>query len=181
MAREQDLVAQARRGEREACRLLVERYEDLIAATVTGMLGASAEADDVGQETFVRFFQQLDRYRGDGGVAPYLTRIAVNLSLNALERRRRRRWLFLSRDEAPELPEPETDDGSDFDRREIVHRALQHLDPNQRAVVVLRLIDGFSTAETAELLDIPIGTVLSRLARAQKKLKKLLEPYLADE
>ncbi len=85
-------------GDEEAFRCLVERYEGAVAATVIGMLGPGGEVDDVGQEVFVRFYRALDRFRGDSSLKTYLTRIAINLSLNELKRRRR--WLdrFRSRD-----------------------------------------------------------------------------------
>ena len=183
MAAEQALVARARGGDEAAFRALVDRYRDLVAATVVGMLGPGAEAEDVGQETFVRFYRSLSRYRGEGGVAPYLTRIAINLSLNALEKRKRRRWRFRSRDARPDLPEPAVDGertAGAFDRQRLVRQALGALSPEHRAVVVLRLIDGYSTKETAALLDLPVGTVLSRLYRAQQNMKTYLAPYLRD-
>lgn len=184
-AAEQRLVARARDGDRTAFREIVERYEGLVAATVIGMLGKGAEADDVGQRTFIRFYKALDQYRGEGGVAPYLTRIAVNLSLNEIDRRNRRRRRFTSRDaENVRAHEPAMDGARElqrFDEEEKIHRAIQRLDPIHRSVVVLRLMNGYSTKETAELLDIPVGTVLSRLYRAQNNLRELLSPYLEDD
>ena len=180
---EQRLVARARRGDRAAFREIVERYEGLVAATVIGMLGRGPEAEDVGQQTFIRLYKALDQYRGEGGLAPYLTRIAVNLSLNALDKRKRRQKRFVSHD-AKERFEPAFDGARDlrrFDEEELVHKAIQQLNPIHRSVVVLRLIDGYSTKETAELLDIPVGTVLSRLYRAQEHLRDLLGPYLEED
>lgn len=180
---EQRLVARARQGDRAAFREIVERYEGLVAATVIGMLGRGPEAEDVGQQTFIRFYKALDQYRGEGGLAPYLTRIAVNLSLNALDKRMRRRKRFVSHD-AREQFEPAFDAARDlrrFNEEELVHKAIQQLNPIHRSVVVLRLIDGYSTKETAELLDIPVGTVLSRLYRAQEQLRDLLGPYLEED
>ena len=63
------------------------------------------------------------------------------------------------------------------DKKEIVQKAIQKLEPKFRAVIILRLMDGYSTAETARILKVPVGTILSRLARAQKKLKAILTPY----
>ena len=68
---------------------------------------------------------------------------------------------------------PESDDN-----RELIQRAIQELSPKFRSAIILRLIDGYSTEETANILKVPIGTVLSRLARAQKKLKEILSPML---
>ena len=99
MGTDHALIDQARAGDEAALRTLIERYEPQVAATVVGMLGPGDEADDVGQETFVRFYQSLDKFRGDAALGTYLTRIAINLSLNALERRKRQRWRFWSRDD----------------------------------------------------------------------------------
>lgn len=183
-AHEQALVARARQGDHAAFRALVERYEGLVAATVIGMLGRGEEAEDVGQQVFIKLYESLAKYRGEGGLAPYLTRIAVNLSLNALDKRKRRRARFWSRDEAPEaVPDPPSDDAPDaerYDRAKAVRRALDALPPAYRSVAVLRMMDGYSTKETAALLGIPLGTVLSRLARAQRQLRDLLGTYLGD-
>lgn len=178
------LVAQARAGDQEAFRRLVERHEGLVAATVVNMLGPGPDAEDVGQEVFIRFYRALHQYRGDAQVGTYLTRIAINLSLNAIKRRKRRRLRFLSRDEAATLREPSVEERGRSEARldgAVLHRALQDLTPPFRSVVVLRLVDGYSTKETADILNIPVGTVLSRLARAQRKLRALLAPCFEDE
>ena len=182
-----ELIARARDGQSRAFRQLVERYEDQVAATVIGMLGRGAEADDVGQETFIRFYESLNQYRGDAGVGTYLTRIAINQSLKALKKRKRWYERFWSRDADPdaaltrEPPVPGEDEIDARDHAELVHRALEHLSDDHRAVVVLRLLDGYSTRETAEMLDIPEGTVMSRLYRATSTLESLLRPYLSPD
>lgn len=179
---DQALIERAQGGDAEAFGRLVERYEAPVAATVVGMLGPGPDADDVGQEVFIRLYESLDQFRGESSLETYLIRIAINLSLN--EAKQQRRWYrrFLSRDEEENaLPEPPVHGHHVIDsreRRELVHRAIQHLNPKHRAVIVLRLIDGYSTKETADLLDIPEGTVLSRLARAKDKLKMTLTPYI---
>tara|TARA_B100000674_G_scaffold477396_1_gene473035 strand:- start:425 stop:1003 length:579 start_codon:yes stop_codon:yes gene_type:complete len=174
-----ECIARTKTGDGQAFRQLVERYEGQVAATVVGMLGSGAEAEDVGQEVFIRFYESLDKFRGDSAVGTYLTRIAINLSLNAVERRKRMRWRFWSRDEAEDPPEYVGVDGreerSRQEQSESVHAALQQLDPAFRAVVVLRMLEGYSTKETADLLDVAEGTVLSRLSRAIKKLEEVFK------
>jgi len=182
---DEDLVAQARQGNHHAFRLLVERHEDAIAATVTAMLGPTAEVDDVVQEVFIRFYQTLDRFQGKAALSTYLKRIAINRSLDALRRRKRLLGRFFSRDdETRHLPDPAAENDESLEAQErarLVHQAIQDLPPKHRAVVVLRLIEGYSTEETAALLDIPYGTVLSRLSRAHDKLKERLAPYLHEK
>jgi len=170
------LIDRAREGDERAFRTLVERYESRVASTVIGMLGPGDEADDVGQETFIRFYRSLDRFRGDSSLATYLTRIAINLSLTALKKRKRLRSRFMSRDEAPR---PDTEGAWDprgeierVDARRRVRAAIDRLGADHRAVVVLRMIEGHSTRETAEILGVPAGTVMSRLARAMERLER---------
>lgn len=179
---DEELIAAARQGDDGAFQQLVRRHQSRVAATVISMLGKCVEADDVGQETFLRFYNALPNFRGDAGVETYLTRIAINLSLNELKRRRRRNFLFQplpeQNDEAApaRLPQIEQDE-----RAELLHRAIRRLKPAFRAVVVLRLLEGYATDETAAMLGISEGTVKSRLARAHDKLRKWLQPFFSEE
>lgn len=171
-----ELVNRARQGDQRAFAGIVEKYESLVANVVKGMMGNVPEADDVGQEVFIRFYHSLDKYRGEAALGTYLTRIAINLSLNELKKRKRVVGLFTEKQE--EAGYSDLSDGEreteKRDTREVVEAALQELEEGFRAVVVLRLIEGYSTKETAEILNLPLGTVLSRLSRAQKQLKEIL-------
>lgn len=174
---EQELVRKAQNGDKNAFRALVKQNEHRVAATVIGMLGNCPETDDVGQETFIRFYQSLDKFRGESSIGTYLTRIAINLCLNELKRRKRRDKHFFSRwEEKMEHAADKNDPNRKKELKEVVHAGIGKLEPKYRAVVVLRLIEGYSTQETAQILRLPVGTVLSRLARAQKKLKEILTP-----
>lgn len=186
------LIKEARSGNQLAFKCLVERYETRVATTVTSMLGRNAEAEDVGQETFIRFYKALDSFRGDSSVSTYLNRIAINLSLNALKRRKRFFARFQQTDEenmtalqsttlhagTVQSSSPEVENA---EKGALIQKAILQLKPAFRAVIVLRLVEGYSTKETAEILDLPIGTVLSRLSRAQLKLRDKLRPYFSDE
>jgi RNA polymerase sigma-70 factor (ECF subfamily) len=88
---------------------------------------------------------------------------------------------FIKPDEVKMNSEANADEISAFENQDLVNRALQQLEQEFRAVVVLRLIEGYSTEETAKILKIPVGTVLSRLARAQKKLRNFLMPYIEEK
>ena len=173
---DQALIDRSRAGDERAFRDLVERYEPRVAATVIGMLGPGDEAEDVGQETFIRLYRALDRFRGDSSLGTYVTRIAINLSLTALKKRKRRISRFVSQDETErDRPEASWDPRGELERKDDIRRvreAVARLAPNHRAVVVLRMIDGYSTREAAEILGVPVGTVMSRLARAMERLEK---------
>jgi len=171
------LVARAAGGDELAFRALVTRHESAVARTVTAMLGPGDDADDVGQETFVRFFGALPRFRGDAEVRTYLTRIAVNLACDALERRRKRQgWIRLGgTDSDPPIEAPDQTDALERDeRKQLVVRAVESLDAKHKAVVVLRLLEERSTREVADALGVPEGTVVSRLKRALQKLEQTL-------
>lgn len=178
LATDLDLITEAKSGNQLAFKQLVERYENRVAATVIGMLGNTPEADDIGQTVFVRFYKALNNFRGDAALSTYLTRIAINLSLNELKKRKRRRlFTFFSDTAETTLQLPDTSlSQSAKDTQEMVQWGIQQLKPDFRSVVILRMIEGYSTKETAAILEIPLGTVLSRLTRAQHKLKKILQP-----
>lgn len=175
-----DLVEQCKSGDQNAFRALVERHQQQVRGTVIGMIGANQEAEDVAQEVFIRFYRSLEDFRGDSKLGTYLTRIAINLSLNELKRqqRRNRRFLFFEKNEKVFQIEDTSANPSRKDTQEMVQHALQRLEPNFRSVIVLRMIDGYSVKETAEILKLPQGTIASRLARGQKKLKEILSTYL---
>lgn len=181
------LVEIARKGDKDAFRRIVERHEAAVAAVVVGMLGAGDEADDVGQETFVRFYRSLSKFRGDAALRTYLSRIAMNLSLNALKRRKReagRTQRLESEPNARAFADPQMGPQRRLERDETqqaVRAAIAGLDEKHRSVVSLRMIQGMSTKEAAEVLGLPEGTVLSRLSRAMKKLETELEPWMHEE
>ena len=181
---DQELVERARAGDALAFEQIIHRYEGQVAATVIGMMGRCPEADDVGQETFIRLHTYLHKYRGDAALGTYIVRIAINQALKALKQRKRWRQRFVGYDqEALEFREPVTEAGDTVDARErerLVHAALAKINPEQRAVVVLRMLEGYSTRETAAMLNVPEGTVMSRLSRALERLKGLLGPLLLE-
>ena len=174
---DRDIVEKARDGDKAAFSALVRRYEQTVAGVVIGMLGRGEDAEDVGQNVFIRFYKALGDYRGEASLGTYLTRIAINLSLNELKRRQRRNlFIYKPASDGHELEiKDEQDRQDEQDTKQAVNDALQKLEPKFRSVVVLRMLQGYSTKETAEILRIPLGTVLSRLARAQEKLKELLK------
>jgi RNA polymerase sigma-70 factor (ECF subfamily) len=178
---DEKLIQAFHAGSENAFTELVRRYESRVAATVIGMLGKCPEAEDVGQETFIRFYNGLKRFRGDSSIGTYLTRIAINLSLNELKRRKRKRILFMQNPRDNELNISNAETKNIYNgEKEIIHSALKKLDPKFRSVIVLRLLEDYSIKETAEILNIPTGTVLSRLSRAQMKLKNILSPYFGE-
>lgn len=170
-------------GNERAFRFLVERYQAHIVRTVTGMLGPSSDVDDTVQEVFVRFHSALGSFRGQSSIKTFLTRIAINRSLDVIRSRKRRMFVSWDSEEtetiASDLPSPEMA-AIHTDERARLRRAINTLSPRHKAVVVLRLIDGLSTSETADILQVPYGTVLSRLKRALGRLKETIRELPSD-
>jgi RNA polymerase sigma-70 factor, ECF subfamily len=176
-ADDDELVRASLGGDKQAFGEIVGRYRKMVARTVKGMLGDSVFAEDVGQEVFIKLFYSLADFRGEAKLSTYIQKIAVNLTLNEIKRRKRFFSMF-SQKGNNEMHEIEVADHDTEERREaseIVQKALQGIEPKLRVIVTMRMLQGYSTKETAEMLDLPLGTVLSRLSRAQEKLRVILE------
>jgi RNA polymerase sigma-70 factor (ECF subfamily) len=173
------LVKATIEGDQEAFRELVNRYRKMVARTVKGMLGDSVYSEDIGQEVFIKLYHSLQEFRGEAKLSTYIQKIAVNLTLNEIKRRKRFFSMFLHKanDELYEFDVADEDYAEKKDVREVVSGALNELDPKFRIIVVMRMLQGYSTKETSEILGLPLGTVLSRLARAQDQLKIKLKKY----
>lgn len=157
---------------------IVRRNKSRIAYTVFGFLGNSDDSEDIGQEVFIRFLRNINNFNGKFSLSNYLVKIAINLSLNELRRRKIRRLFSFERmiEDGIEISSSTKVDLMN-DNKMVIQEALAKLSDKHRAVIVLRLIDEYSTVETAQLLNLPVGTVLSRMARAQDKLRDLLKSY----
>jgi RNA polymerase sigma-70 factor, ECF subfamily len=173
---ENELLEHAKLGDQRAFKSLVECFEQPIATVVKGILGDCAEAEDVGQEVFIRFYKSMHQFNRKSTLKTYLTCIAVNLSINELKKRKKSQCNNLNETQST-LMTKETD-CINFEDRELIDKALCQLPDKQRSIVVLRLMQGYSVKETSKILKIPQGTVLSRLSRAQDTLKKILRPLI---
>jgi len=174
---ETELVTASLNGDKRAFGEIVTRYQKMVARTVKGMLGDSVFADDIGQEVFIKLYYSLSEFRGEAKLSTYIQKIAVNLTLNEIKRRKRFFSMF-SQKGNNEMYEFEVADRDDEERKEaaeLVNKALLAMDPKFRVILTMRMLQGYSTKETAEILDLPLGTVLSRLSRAQEQLRNILE------
>ncbi|MDZ4788428.1 MAG: RNA polymerase sigma factor [Blastochloris sp.] len=163
---------------------LHQHYYKPLWSAVNHILQDESLTEDVVQEAFVKAFRSFDRFQGNSKVSTWLYRITINHCYDALRKRsRRQKWLGLFPLQDDEESQPheaiDTQTGAHAaehrDRHAIIQKALEKLSPDQRAVVELRLIQGLSTEETAQILRIQKGTVLSRLFYSCQKLKKLLQ------
>jgi RNA polymerase sigma-70 factor, ECF subfamily len=178
------LVQECRAGQTEAFGALVARYQDRLYPTVLRLVGSAEDAEDVLQDTFVRAFEKLDQFQGDSSFYTWIYRIAVNLALSGYRRRRARslirprfnRRACVGHEDPPDLS-PDSDPTIPLERVErekIVEAALNKLGPEHRAVVVLKDFDGHRYEEISAILNVPVGTVRSRLHRARSELRESL-------
>jgi RNA polymerase sigma-70 factor, ECF subfamily len=174
---ESDLVKATLNGDKNAFGKIVNRYRKMVARTVKGMLGDSVYAEDIGQEVFIKLYYSLSEFRGESKLSTYIQKIAVNLTLNEIKRRKRFLSVFSQKDneEIYDIDIPGPDDEACKDAKDIVNKALIEMEPRFRIILTMRMLQGYSTKETAEILDLPLGTVLSRLSRAQEQLRNILE------
>ncbi|MBI3135553.1 MAG: RNA polymerase sigma factor [Bacteroidetes bacterium] len=175
---EKILLLNAKAGDDYSFKQLVEANQQGVVRVVIGMLGDSDDAKDVAQEVFIQFYKNMDKFKGDSTLRTYLTRIAINLSLNELKKMKLSRLRIVSDTYSIHHIEDSGRTQDSNELSEMVQKAILQLEPEFRVVVVLRLMDGYSTKEVAEMLEIPLGTVLSRLARGQQKLKTILIPKI---
>jgi RNA polymerase sigma-70 factor (ECF subfamily) len=176
-ADENELVKASIEGDKLAFSEIVSRYRKMVARTVKGMLGDSVYAEDIGQEVFIKLYYSLPEFRGEAKLSTYIQKIAVNFTLNEIKRRKRFFSMFSQKGnhEMFEYEVADFDNEEKLEAKEIVNKALMSIEPKFRIVVAMRMLQGYSTKETAEILDLPLGTVLSRLSRAQEQLKGILE------
>lgn len=181
---ERELVAMARRGEAAAWEQLHRSYYAGMKSLALRVVQDDALAEDVVQEAFIKAFRTIEKFRGDSKFSTWLYRVALNQAYDAARKRQRRqKWLGLfpvaNEEEQPVYEAVDEIDASRLaqnkDLGAALKRALGKLSSEQRAVVELRLIQGFSTDETARILKCKRGTVLSRLYYSCQKLKSLLE------
>jgi RNA polymerase sigma-70 factor (ECF subfamily) len=176
------LVAAARSGETEAFGLLVRRYQDRLHAPVARITGSNTDAADVLQDAFVRAYQKLALFNGESSFYTWIYRIAINQAMTYRRRGKVRQTQPLQnpREEPSSLDDPSLP-LERAERERLVQLALGRLDPANRAVVVLKDLEGLRYEEIAKILEIPIGTVRSRLHRARSALREMLVDMDLDE
>jgi RNA polymerase sigma-70 factor, ECF subfamily len=186
------LVQRVRSGDQRAYKLLVERYQKKVYAVAFGMLKDREEARDATQEAFIKVYKYLDHFKGDASFYTWLYRITSNVCIDFMRRKGG------SSREAVEFDETIANDTSEAQigalgsrlgtnpqksalRKELLEKiqaALDQVPENHRKILLMREIEGMSYEDLARTLEIPKGTVMSRLFHARLKVQKILNEYL---
>jgi RNA polymerase sigma-70 factor (ECF subfamily) len=172
------LVAEAQRGDADAFMALLETHDRMLRSIAFRVLGDRDQMDDALQEVALKAFAALPKFRGQSSFSTWLYRIAYNTCLNRL-RGAGRTVSLPDCDEEDRLRLSSGDSAEAVIRRIELAAALGSLTPEQRAVVALVLEEGLDHHTAAEVLDIPMGTVASRLAAARSALRRFLSESLS--
>ncbi|MFT3840140.1 MAG: sigma-70 family RNA polymerase sigma factor [Myxococcaceae bacterium] len=192
MADDLTLVQRVRTGDQRAFKTLVERYQKKVFSVAFGMLKDREEARDVSQEAFVKVYKYLDHFKGDASFYTWLYRITVNICIDVMRRKGTSKGDQVEFDETIQLDTTEANLGALGSklgtnpqkaalRKELAEKiqaALQEVPEKHRAILLLRELEGMSYEDLARTLDIPKGTVMSRLFHARLKVQKVLSEYL---
>ena len=184
---ESELIRAAKAGDADAFDRLVEDHYRGVYNTAYRMLSTPSEAADATQATFVRVYEALGSFRGDASFSTWVYRITMNVCLDELRRRKNRPFSLTEEDDEGEpggqrdMPDLSDEPAGRFEQRElqeIVHDAIGRLSDDFRTVLVLYDIRGLSYQEISAALEIPLGTVKSRLNRARQALREEMEPWV---
>ncbi|MBC8469738.1 MAG: sigma-70 family RNA polymerase sigma factor [Planctomycetes bacterium] len=187
------LVRQCWQGDSAAIERLILKYQNRIYNVILKICADPDDAAELTQDTFVKIIENIENFQGRSSFYTWAFRIAVNLTLNYCRRNVRIGFSSLDAEQVPNNSQPGrllkellSDDSSldpavvaqDNELCQILVESLKKLDDAQRAVVVLRDIEGMNYNQIANVLDIELGTVRSRLSRGRKKLRQILEAIL---
>ncbi len=186
---DQAIVARVTAGDVDAFGVLVERYQDRIFSAVRNYVYNQDDAIDVTQEAFVKAYAKISSFDAGSAFYTWLYRIAINTAIDFLRRRKSRPADSLDDDKYTEIGfEPASHDmrtdplrvATLHEETRTLRNAIGRLSDKLRSVLVLHDIEGLSQEEVAEILDVPVGTVKSRVSRARAELKTLLSRQLGD-
>ena len=184
-ADEAALVRAAQAGDTAAFETIVKRYQRAIYRVAYGLTRRPEDADDLAQEAFVRAYRAIGTFRADEPLYPWLSRITVNLAYSLFRRRKRRPeaelepLLEAGREWAS--PDDTVEQVEGNEQLAQLRASFAELSPEHQAVLVLRIVESQSYEEISRTLNIPIGTVMSRLSRARGELKTRLKSRSGED
>lgn len=184
-ADEANLLQAFQRGNVEAFGVLVHRYQDRLYTALTRFLDSKEDALDILQETFLSAFANAGNFKGNSRFYTWIYRIGMNHAIDLHRRKKPRATLSIYQTDQPEFADPRGEESPDQqmirdENRQLIRKALQILSAEHRMVIVMKEIDDMRYEEIAEVLDVPVGTVRSRLHRARSELKTILEKLQAE-
>ena len=185
---DEELIAQFQKGDVQAFDVLVRRYKDQLLNYVFRFVGSRVDAEDIVQETFLRVFKNKHYYKEIAKFSTWVYTIAGNLAKTELRRRKRRKMFsvsnFVNEDRDYDIPDSDLTPEQQVDgniKDDIIQKAIDKLPPKFKEVILLRDVQGFAYEEISQILNIPLGTVKSRVNRGRLKLQEDLKFLLESE
>ena len=185
---DQTLIDSCLAGRREVFGQLVERYQNRLFHSLLHLLGSTEDAQDAAQDAFVQAFEKLASFRGQSQFYSWLFRIAFNTAVSAKRKTKRMSVSLDARREASGLEPSDVNPSTEpsyaldvSDRQRLVQQALAELSEEFRTALVLKEMDGMSYEEISDAVDVPLGTVRSRIHRARLELRDKLSVLLRSE
>ena len=169
---ESELVEASRSGDPVAFRAVVDRYKNGVLGVAVSLVRDLDDAEDVAQQTFVEAYQRLGELRDGARLGGWLRSIAHNRAVDLL-RGRQRELAAIEAMAAPAMPQTPQDELADREENHRVWKAVHRLRKPQRETLILHYLSGFTLAEVAAILGVPVGTVKSRLSKARERLKRV--------
>jgi RNA polymerase sigma-70 factor (ECF subfamily) len=181
-----DLISAVREGKIEAFDQIVRRYESKVLGVLYGMMRNSDDARDVAQDVFVKAYKSVDKFRGDSKLYTWLYRITVNMAIDYMRKKQKKAKVEYNdevkiSDDNPAVPVDRINPSKTVQNKELrtkLQEAIEQLPEEQKSTFVLREMQDMSYQEIADVMNCSVGTVMSRLFYARKKVRDMIKPYL---
>jgi RNA polymerase sigma-70 factor (ECF subfamily) len=184
---DEELIARFQEGDTYAFDQLVRRYKDPLLNFIFRFIGDLNESEDIVQDTFYRVYKNKHYYKEVAKFSTWIYTIAGNLAKTELRKRKRRKIFSINKETQSEkefeLPDPERDPEEEVSStitEKHIYKAIRNLPPKFRQVIILRDVQGFSYEEISSIINVPLGTVKSRVNRARLRLQEDLSFLLDD-
>ncbi|MBP9853761.1 MAG: RNA polymerase sigma factor [Candidatus Omnitrophica bacterium] len=177
-----DILHKAAQGDIAAFEQVYKTYSQFVYNVAYRMAGKIEEAEEITQEVFITIHQKLEKFRFESSFKTWIYRITVNSSINYFKKMRKNKTVPY--EDQYEYEQPDHPVYSDMDKeanQSLIQKFLDYLNPDQRACIVLRNIEGLSYEEMARSLNININTVRTRLKRAREKLLSIKDEVMQNE
>ena len=183
---DQRYISLVKEGDKNAFAALVDRYKDMVFTLSLKMLKDRQEAEEVSQDSFLKVYKSLDRYKGESKFSTWLYRITVSKAMDHIrKKKRKKRFAFIQslygKNDKPVIDPPDFfHPGISMENKEnaaVLFKAMEQLPPNQKTAFVLNKVEGLSYMEISDVMKITDSAVDALLHRAKANLKKILKDY----
>lgn len=175
---DQELVSQVLNGSESALKMLIERYQRLVAHMVARVVDSSMDREEICQDVFIKVYEKINTFKFDSKLSTWIATIAYRTAVNF---KKKKKMDEVDLDQVSFKIGLEVFPTEEKDMKQFIHKLVDQLPTNYKTVLTLFYLDGFSYPEIVEVTGMPEGTVKNYIHRARKKLKKVVEQYAEKE